>query len=261
MRRLSPLLIPLLLGLTACGGTAASPQEQGQEQGQDAGVQLFAAASFGAVGDDLIAAYRQENPQADIAATYAGSSLLVTQIAEGATPDLLITADSATMDQAIDTVEELAKSTPETIATNALVLATAPGNPAAIDSVDDLAAAGVMTAICAQEVPCGRLAHQELTRQGVTPATSTEEANVSAVATKIATGQSDAGFIYSTDAAALSATEDITVIDLPDLERNAYPLALTATGQTKEGAQDFANWLTTSEKAAHILTAYGFEPA
>lgn len=255
MRRLSTLLVPLLLGLTACGGVATSPQ------GQDAEVQLFAAASLGAVGDELIAAYRQENPQVSITATYAGSSQLVTQMVEGATPDLLITADSTTMNQALEKVEELATATPETIATNALVLATAPGNPAAIDSLDDLAAPGVLTAICAEQVPCGRLAHQELTRQGVELATSTEEANVSAVSTKVATGQVDAGFIYSTDATAISATEDITVIDLPDLERNAYPLALTATGQAKASAQDFANWLATSEKAAQILTAYGFEPA
>ncbi|WHS50912.1 molybdate ABC transporter substrate-binding protein [Rothia sp. SD9660Na] len=255
MRRLSTLLVPLLLGLTACGGAASSPQ------GQDAEVQLFAAASLGAVGDELIAAYRQENPQVSITATYAGSSQLVTQMVEGTTPDLLITADSTTMDQALEKVEELAAATPETIATNALVLATAPGNPAAIDSLDDLAAPGVLTAICAEQVPCGRLAHQELTRQGVAPATSTEEANVSAVATKVATGQVDAGFIYSTDATAISATDDITVITLPQVERNAYPLALTSSGQGKESAQNFANWLTTSGAAAQILTDYGFEPA
>ncbi len=255
MRRLSTLLVPLLLGLTACGGAASSPQ------GQDAEVRLFAAASLGAVGDELIAAYRQENPQVSITATYAGSSQLVTQMVEGTTPDLLITADSTTMDQALEKVEELAAATPETIATNALVLATAPGNPAAIDSLDDLAAPGVLTAICAEQVPCGRLAHQELTRQGVEPATSTEEANVSAVATKVATGQVDAGFIYSTDATAISATDDITVITLPQVERNAYPLALTSSGQGKESAQNFANWLTTSGAAAQILTDYGFEPA
>lgn len=255
MRRLSTLLVPLLLGLTACGGAASSPQ------GQDAEVQLFAAASLGAVGDELIAAYRQENPQVSITATYAGSSQLVTQMVEGATPDLLITADSTTMNQALEKVEELADSTPETIATNALVLATAPGNPAAIDSLDDLAAPGVLTAICAEQVPCGRLAHQELTRQGVELATSTEEANVSAVATKVATGQVDAGFIYSTDATAISATDDITVVSLPEVERNAYPLALTGSGQGKESAQNFANWLTTSDVAAQILADYGFEPA
>lgn len=255
MRRLSPLLVPLLLGLTACGGAASSPQ------GQDAEVQLFAAASLGAVGDELIAAYRQENPQVSITATYAGSSQLVTQMVEGATPDLLITADSTTMNQALEKVEELAAVTPETIATNALVVATAPGNPAAIDSLDDLAAPGVLTAICAEQVPCGRLAHQELTRQGVELATSTEEANVSAVATKVATGQVDAGFIYSTDATAISATDDITVITLPQVERNAYPLALTGSGQGKESAQNFANWLTTSDAAAQILADYGFEPA
>ncbi|WP_237194745.1 molybdate ABC transporter substrate-binding protein [Rothia nasimurium] len=255
MRRLSTLLVPLLLGLTACGGVATSPQRQ------DAEVQLFAAASLGAVGDELIAAYRQENPQVSITATYAGSSQLVTQMVEGATPDLLITADSTTMNQALEKVEELAAATPETIATNALVLATAPGNPAAIDSVDDLASPGVLTAICAEQVPCGRLAHQELSRQGVELATSTEEANVSAVSTKVATGQVDAGFIYSTDATAISASDDITVIDLPDLERNAYPLALTGSGQGKESAQNFANWLTTSDAAAQILADYGFEPA
>lgn len=263
MRRPILAILSLVLALAACapGSPASAPESSQGSTGADAPVQVFAAASLGAVGDELIAAYRQENPQADITATYAGSSQLITQMTEGATPDLLITADSTTMTQAIDTVEELAGSTPETIATNALVLATAPGNPAAVDSVDDLAASGVMTAICAQEVPCGRLAHQELTHQGITPATSTEEAHVSAVATKVATGQADAGFIYSTDATALLATEDITVIDLPDLERNAYPLALTATGQAKASAQDFANWLATSEKAAQILTAYGFEPA
>lgn len=255
MRRLSTLLVPLLLGLTACGGAASSPQ------GQDAEVQLFAAASLGAVGDELIAAYRQENPQVSITATYAGSSQLVTQMVEGATPDLLITADSTTMNQALEKVEELDAATPETIATNALVLATAPGNPAAIDSLDDLAAPGVLTAICAEQVPCGRLAHQELTRQGVELATSTEEANVSAVATKVATGQVDAGFIYSTDATAISATDDITVVSLPEVERNAYPLALTGSGQGKESAQNFANWLTTSDAAAQILADYGFEPA
>lgn len=260
MRRLSTLLVPLLLGLTACGGAATSPQ------GQDAEVQLFAAASLGAVGDELIAAYRQENPQVSITATYAGSSQLVTQMVEGATPDLLITADSTTMNQALEKVEELAAATPETIATNALVLATAPGNPAAIDSLDDLAAPGVLTAICAEQVPCGRLAHQELSRQDVELATSTEEANVSAVSTKVATGQVDAGFIYSTDATAISATaisatDDITVITLPQVERNAYPLALTSSGQGKESAQNFANWLVTSEVAAQILADYGFEPA
>ncbi|WP_421083245.1 molybdate ABC transporter substrate-binding protein [Rothia nasimurium] len=257
MRRLSPLTLSLLLGLSACGGAASSSRDQGQ----DAEVQLFAAASFSAVGDELITAYRSDNPGVQITATYAGSTQLVTQMAEGATPDLLLTADSATMSQALEKVEDLGSATPETIATNALVLATAPGNPAAIDSVDDLAAAGVMTAICAAQVPCGRLAYQELDRQGIELANSTEETDVSSVSTKVATGQVDAGFIYTTDAAALLATEDITVIDLPNLERNAYPLALTTTGQTKTSAQDFANWLATSEKAAQILTDYGFEPA
>ncbi|OLN18891.1 hypothetical protein BUE67_13560, partial [Corynebacterium diphtheriae] len=67
--------------------------------------------------------------------------------------------------------------------------------------VKDLASESVTTAICAAEVPCGNLAHQELDKQHVELGNATEEKNVSDVSTKVASGAVDAGFIYSTDAA------------------------------------------------------------
>lgn len=259
MRRSITLFLPLLLGITACGastGSQAPTNQAGEEE-----IKVFAAASLSAVGEELISAYRQENPQANITATYAGSSQLVTQMLEGAPADLLITADETTMQKALEEVAELSEASPQTIATNALVLATAPGNPAAIDSIDDLAQEGTMTALCAPQVPCGRLAQQELAQQKLKPANLTEETNVSAVATKLATGQVDAGFIYSTDATSLAKNEDIRIISLPDLDPNAYPLALTSSGQQKEVARDFASWLAQAEEAQEILTSYGFERA
>ena len=89
------------------------------------------------------------------------------------------------------------------------------------------------------------------------------------MATKIATGEVDAGFIYATDAQALqdaaggadgSDGEAITVIDIAetvDIEPNLYPAALTVEGQDNGTAAAFLEFLATDE-AAEILEKYGF---
>lgn len=237
----------LALTLTGCGANANTTA-----------VEIFAAASLSTAGADLETAYEQAHPGVDIVFNYAGSSKLLQQIGEGATPDILITADTATMTRGQETLDELADTTPHIIATNTLVLATAPNNPANIRTLTDLATDGTLTALCAIEVPCGRLAHQALTDAGVTPASTTEETSVSGVATKIATGQVDAGFIYTTDATAISKDSTITTIQLPGIEPNAYPLTLTTTGTTTPAATDLATWLTDSSEATTILTTHGF---
>lgn len=237
----------LTLTLTGCGTDTNTTT-----------VEIFAAASLSAAGADLETAYEQAHPGVDVVFNYAGSSKLIQQIGEGATPDILITADAVTMTRGQETLDELADTTPHTIATNTLVLATAPNNPANIRTLTDLATGGTLTALCAAEVPCGRLAHQALTNAGITPASTTEETNVSGVATKVATGQVDAGFIYTTDATAIAKDSTITVIQLPGIEPNAYPLALTTTGTTNPAATDLTTWLTESTEATTILITHGF---
>lgn len=241
---------------SACGASDTSADSANAESKT---VEVFAAASLNAVGSELEQAYESSHEGADITFNYAGSSKLVQQMEQGATPDLLLTADTKTMDGALDSIADLDGVTPDTIATNALVLATAEGNPAGIESVSELSG-DTTVAICAVEVPCGNLAHQELENQGITLANASEEQNVSDVSTKVATGAVDAGFIYSTDATVIKKEQDITVIDLPDLERNQYPLALTKTGESNDTAGDFATWLT-SDDAQEILASYGFGAA
>lgn len=251
-----------VLGVSACGGPA------GHENQPDAGIQqtttveVFAAASLNNAGAELEATYEKANPGVDISFNFAGSSKLVQQIQEGATPDMLITADAATMNGALENAKELKGASIEVIATNALVLATANGNPADISTLDDLTRQGVITALCAAEVPCGKLAHQELESKNIEPATMTEEANVTDVSAKVATGEADAGFIYTTGAASIKKQDqDITVIELPGLERNAYPLAVTKSGSGNDAAKSFADWLANSDEASAILTDYGFTTA
>lgn len=242
-RRLLAVLALVPLAVTACSG------QEGAE------VELFAAASLGVAGDALIAEYQQAHPEINIKATYAGSAQLVTHLQEGATPDLLITADTVSMDRAREVAPQELTGEPTLLASNTLVLATAPGNPAGVDSLEDLGQDGVITALCAPEVPCGRLAAAELDRAQLVPSSATQENSVSAVTTKLATGQADAGFIYTTDAATL---EGVQVIPLPEVEPNSYPLALTQRGRGNPAAMDFSTWLLESEQARDILTRHGF---
>lgn len=128
----------------------------------------------------------------------AGSSRLVRQLADGAEADVLITADTTTMSDAV--ARGLVAGDPVTIADNRLVVALAPGNPGDVANLTDLARPELLLGVCAAEVPCGRLAQRVQTELGLTVAVDTEEPNVRALAIKIAGGELDAGLVYATDA-------------------------------------------------------------
>ncbi|MDN6510603.1 MAG: molybdate ABC transporter substrate-binding protein [Corynebacterium sp.] len=249
-----------LVFAAACS-TSGSEDADGSETSP---VQVFAAASLNNAGDELAEAFAEEQGEdPEVEYNFAGSSALVQQIDQGADADLFISADEKNMDDAL-ALDAFDGAEPEVIATNQLVLATAPGNPANITALDDLATtADARLAVCADGVPCGTLAHELLDEKGYDLAnwTVSEEANVSDVATKVSTGEVDAGFMYATDAMALqkNTSEEITVVELDDdLEPNAYPAALTVEGQDNEVAGEFLEWLS-SDTARGILETYGFD--
>ncbi|MEJ4096708.1 molybdate ABC transporter substrate-binding protein [Corynebacterium bovis] len=240
-------------GSTARTGGAADPDQGDAATGT---ATVFAAASLRPVGDSLVAAFRAAHPDAQVEMNYGGSSALVRQIDDGAPADLFISADRRTMDTAL-TRRDFSGADPVDVASNRLVLAVPRGNPGHVTAVRDLP--GHRVAVCAREVPCGDLAGKALADAGVTLDDPSEEANVSAVATKVSTGQVDAGFIYSTDARAL-ADEGVTATDIPGVEANVYPAALTTRGRDNATARAFRDWMRGPE-AQRILADHGFSPA
>lgn len=187
------LVMALLLG-----GCSAAPSADPSiaADGELAGeVTVFAAASLSPVFDEIASAFAEEHPAVEVAPiVYDGSSVLVTQLAEGAHADVLATADERTMQTLVDA--GLAED-PEPFATNTLVVAVPAGNPAGITSLADLADATAV--LCAPEVPCGAASQELLDHAGVSVTAASLEQNVSSVLQKIAAGEADAGLVYATD--------------------------------------------------------------
>ncbi|GAA1930318.1 molybdate ABC transporter substrate-binding protein [Microbacterium aoyamense] len=215
---------------------------------------VYAAASLGAAFDDIAAAFEAENPSLTVVPIrYDGSSTLATQIIEGAQVDVFASADEKNMAKV--TGEGLA-SGPELFASNTLVVATPAGNPADITTLAGLADPGATIVLCAVEVPCGAASATLLEQQGVTVTPASLEQNVTAVLTKVANDEADAGLVYATDVVGNADVESF-VPDGADEVVNHYPVVALTGAPNPEAAAAFVAFVL-GEKGQSILAEYGF---
>ena len=238
LRPAAAVLIAALMLATSCG-----------QAGDDGGeVVVMAASSL----TDVVEAVAAHHP--DVVAVLSGSSTLVAQLASGADADVLITADAANMDRA--TAAGSVQGTPVVIATNALVLATAPGNPGRVAGLDDLARRDLLIGMCAAEVPCGALARQALDEAGVVPSVATLELNVRALAVKLSLGELDAGLVYRTDAAAAG----LPTVDAPELDGhiNRYYVAPVLADPRPEVLEVISSFTEPGRPGSEALQTHGF---
>lgn len=253
------LLVGAALALSACAGPTANPSTSpspagdpgGDQSGGDLGGELvvYAAASLQGAFEEIAGAFETEHPGVKVSAVYDGSSTLVTQLSEGAPADVFASADEANMDKVADIVVD-----PELFATNTLVIALPTGNPGDVRDLQDLA--GVTTVLCAPEVPCGAASQKLLDAAGVAVSPASVEQNVTAVLTKVATGEADAGLVYATDAKGNGAVESIVPAGAEDVV-NRYPIAALSDARHPENAEAFVTFVR-SDAGQAILARFGF---
>ena len=234
------LTLALTLG-ASCGGAASNQTGDGE-------VVVMAASSLSDVIERLL------EDGTGITPVLAGSSTLVAQLSAGAHADVLITANAATMDRA--TSDGSVQGTPVVIATNALVLATAPGNPGRVSGLADLARPDLLIGLCSAEVPCGALARQALGGAQIAPSVDTLELSVRALATKLSLGELDAGLIYSTDA----GTAGLPVVGAPELDGhvNRYHIASVSDDPRPEVLEVINDFAESGKPGSDALHAHGF---
>ncbi|MGW6534499.1 molybdate ABC transporter substrate-binding protein [Streptomyces sp. NPDC055051] len=218
-----------------------------------ANLTVLAAASLTDVFKTAGAAYEKDRPGTKITFSFAGSQELVAQVSQGSPADVLVTADTKSMDKVkADT------GTPAIIAKNRLVIATGEGNPFKVDDLKDLADTKLKVVLAAPEVPAGKYSKQVLDKQGVAVKPVSQEPSVRAVLSKVELGEADAGLVYRTDAA--SAADKVDAVEIPD-GQNAiaqYPAATLKDSKNAEAAAAFVAWLS-SPAGQKILQEAGFQ--
>lgn len=245
-----------LLVLAGCAGGGGSPSSTPSRSADSltGTLTVYAAASLKAAFDESVAEFVKEHPgvTAD-AVNYDGSSTLATQIIGGAKADVFASADEANMKKVTD--EGLAKD-PVDFATNTLVIAMPKDNPAHITSLADLGGSGVKVVLCAPEVPCGAAAKTLLANEGVTVTPVSLEQNVTAVLTKVSSGEADAGLVYRTDVKGDDEVSSV-VPDGADQVVNTYPIVALKDAPDEAVAQAFVAFVKGAKGQA-ILASFGF---
>jgi len=133
--------------------------------------------------------------------SFAGSNALATQIEQGAPADVFA---SANMTLPLRLHKEHLCSKPVVFTRNRLVVVVPKSNPAGLHSVYGLTRKGVKIVIAQKGVPVGDYTTQVLRNMNLLNAVMknvvSRETDVREVLAKVALGEADAGFVYSTDA-------------------------------------------------------------
>jgi molybdate transport system substrate-binding protein len=255
VRRRSAVMVVALLGAacsSSASGSASSPQ---QTQ-----LTVFAASSLSKAFDQIGQDFHTVFPDVRVTFDYGSSTDLAAQIQSEGTADVFASASGTAMDTV---ASEPGVTNRTNFATNKLTIITPPGNPAGIDSLQDLTKPGVHLVLAAEGVPVGDYAREALKNAGILNEASanvvSNEDDDASVVGKITTGEADAAIVYTSDIAA--AGDAVRSVDIPD-DVNVtatYPIAVVTGTAHPDQAAEFVSYVMSTE-GQDVLDQFGFGP-
>ena len=242
MRALALVLAALALALAAASAAGARTDVTG--------ITVYGAASLTDVFPKIDAGPKY---------SFAGSNTLAAQIQQGAPADVFASANTTLPQQLF---QKGLCSQPVVFTRNTLVLIVPKSNPAGIHSVYDMTRSGIKLDVAASSVPVGSYTRQILKNMGLTSVLNnvvSNETDVREVLAKVALGEADAGFVYSTDAKTVPG--QVTVLTMPAWAQPKvqYGICVVTASQNKTAAQSFVNEVMSKAGQAKLLAA-GFLP-
>jgi molybdate transport system substrate-binding protein len=186
---------------------------------------------------------------------FAGSNVLETQIKQGAPADIFASASPVNTQRlfAAGLVDK-----PVTFTANRLALIVPKSNPAGLKSVYDLKNKSLKLVVANSAVPVGGYTRTVLKKMSLSSVLSkavSQESDVKAVTGKVALGQADAGFVYVTDARAVS--DQVTLIRIPAWAqpRVRYEIAVVSKSTNKAAAQAWIKGILSDQGQAALKNA------
>ena len=278
MAALMALAITMTAGLTGCGSANTNTNADtgsASDSGKKTELVVFAAASMTETLNQIKTDYEAQHKDVTLTYNFDSSGTLKTQIQEGATCDVFISAAQKQMDQLDASKDETAN--PEKLdfinsdsrmdlLENKVVLVVPENNPKNINSFDDLKSklesGDVLMAMGNSDVPVGQYTQKILQYFGLDEKALADAgeitygSNVKEVTTQVSEGSADCGIVYYTDAYSAGlkvvgeATEEMC-------GKTIYPAAVMKNSEHPEQAQEFLAYLS-SDAAAKVFEKVGF---
>ena len=188
---------------------------------------------------------------------FGASSTLETQVENGAPADLFASAAPLNAQRLF---REGLVEKPVTFTSNRLALIVPRSNPAGLSFVYDLRRKPVKLVVAGAAVPVGAYTRTVLRRLGLSSVLAkvvSQEADARAVASKVALGQADAGFVYATDARAVADRVNVIRIPASAQPRVRYQIAVVSGSSKKAAARAWIRALL-SPRGQSVLKEFGF---
>ena len=234
----------LVLSAIAFGAGQASARP-------DAQLTVYAAASLTDVFPKIDSSQKYQ---------FGGSNTLAAQITQGAPADVFASANM-TLPQQLFSKGLCSK--PVVFTRNTLVVVVPKANPQKIRSIYNLAKPGVKLVVAGPGVPVGSYTLQILKNMNLSTSVLknvvSRETDVREVLAKVALGEADAGFVYSTDAKTVS--DKVKVIKVPAWAQPKvqYGICIVSKSSNKADSQSFIKKVLSKAGQARMLQ-YGFLP-
>ncbi len=252
-------------------------QEESKEDEEPVELIVFAAASMTETLTQLGDDYMKEHKNVTIQYNFDSSGTLKKQIQEGADCDIFISAGQKQMNQLdkdasadvnTEGLDFVLEGTRFDILENKVALVVPEGNPAGINSYEDLKAkladGSIKMAMGNSDVPVGQYTQKILAYFGLNEdelaaaGALTYGSNVKEVTTQVSEAAVDCGIIYATDA----YSANLKVVDTATKDmcgQVIYPAAVMKTTKNEEAAKAFLKYLT-EDTANKVFEGVGFTP-
>lgn len=264
----------LLVVLTACSSPASkSPDEVKPDPASPSvaavgEVVVYAPGALAAQTKALAAGF-EASGQGTISFEVGHTPVQREQLAKGATPDVWIAANPTDVQTAADGGFVDGDGVVQ-IARTKLTVVVAPGNPAEVTALADLAKPGVRVLLPVDTLPIWKATAKTLEKVEKSDAgftdklmanTVSREMGVQPIVSKVQLGEADAGIVFVTDVTADARGKGVETVEIPDEVNTVQPLliALVTASKNPEGAKTFIDWMVSGD-GANIMAEAGFLP-
>jgi molybdate transport system substrate-binding protein len=220
---------------------------------------VSAAASLTQAFQEIGPQFESQNPETKVKFNFGASGALMQQIANGAPVDVFASADTDTMDKAVD--KGVVATDVKIFTTNKLVLIFPIQSKASLQQLADLKKPEFRRLAMGTpaSVPAGHYAQDALEKAGLwleLKQKMINTANVRQALDYVSRDEVDAGFVYASDALLMQDKVKVALqVQTPTPIQ--YPIAKVVGSTQQSAAKKFIDFLQTP-KAQAILRRYGF---